>query len=368
MDLREHPFFSTVDGEQIAALEQSTHVQDFASDSVIFEEGSPSDALFLLLEGEVAFCKQVPGGQFRAISYARPGEYFGEIGLFTGQPRALRAEARGAVKLAVVPRDALLTFIKGTPGPMDHILQSIINHLHATTRHYITDMLRQEKMSVVGTMINTIIHDFKNPFCLISLAAQLISSTHQDERTQKLCRNIEDQIQRMNGMAEEINEFSRGQQRLRLSRVRLRDIAERFRELNLPFFERPNIIVRFDIPDVELDAEENKLIRVFQNLIGNAIDALGESGGQIVISAEVEDSGQLLLKVADNGSGIPEEIRANFFEPFVTFGKKKGTGLGTAIVKSIVEAHGGKITFDTGAQGTTFLIHLPLHQAVPAEA
>jgi len=363
MDLRDHPFFATVQGEQIASLEQSTGIQEFASDAIIFEEGGPSDALYLLLEGEVAFCKRLPGDQFRAISYARPGDYFGEIGLFTGQARSLRAEARGAVKLAVVPREALLEFIKHTPGPIDNILQSIINHLHATTRHYITDMLRQEKMSVVGTMINTIIHDFKNPFCLISLAAQLIRSSHQDERTQKLCQNIEDQIQRMNSMAEEINEFSRGQQRLRLSRVSLPSLAERFRELNLPFFEKPNVEIRFVLPEVMIDAEENKLIRVFQNLIGNAIDALEERGGLIVISGEMTADDAILIKVADNGGGIPEQIRANFFEPFVTFGKKKGTGLGTAIVKSIVEGHGGKISFDTGPQGTTFHIRLPLSQA-----
>lgn len=364
MELRDHPFFHAVDGEQVSALEKATTIIDYPSDAVIFEEGTPSDALFLLLEGEVAFCKRVAGDSSRAISYARPGDYFGEIGLFTGQPRSLQAESRGKVRLAVVARDALLQFITNTPGPIDHILQSIINHLHATTRHYVTDMLRQEKMSVVGTMINTIIHDFKNPFCLISLAAQLIRSTHKDERTQKLCQNIEDQIQRMNAMAEEINEFSRGQQRLRLSKVSLPHLADRFRELNLPFFEKPNINIRFQLPDVSIDAEENKLIRVFQNLIGNAIEALEEKGGLIIISGEILPDDYLLLRVADNGGGIPEQIRANFFEPFVTFGKKKGTGLGTAIVKSIVEGHGGKITFETAeGEGTTFLIRLPLNQS-----
>jgi len=66
------------------------------------------------------------------------------------------------------------------------------------------------------------------------------------------------------------------------------------------------------------------------------------------------------IKVSDNGPGIPEEIRATVFDPFVTQGKKQGTGLGMAIVRSAVEAHDGTISFETeDGRGTTFIIRLP---------
>jgi signal transduction histidine kinase len=69
------------------------------------------------------------------------------------------------------------------------------------------------------------------------------------------------------------------------------------------------------------------------------------------------------IVISDNGKGIPEQIRNTLFEPFVTFGKTRGTGLGTAIVKSIVEAHHGRIRFETVTdKGTSFFITLPKTQ------
>lgn len=361
MELIQHPFFEDIESSQTIELAETTEIREYAPNELIFEEGSPSDSLCLLLEGSVTFCKRLQGNDFRIVSHAKEGSFFGEIGLFTGEPRSLRAIAGERSKLAMIPRDRLVDFIRRTPGPIDHILQSIICHLHETTRHYVDDMLQQEKMAVVGAMVNTIIHDFKNPFCLISLGAQIISQLHQDEKTQKLCQNIEEQIERMVDMAEELNLFSRGTQQLKLERSSLPELFEDFRELNFPFFEKDNVSIELDIEDIEFTVDTNKFLRVLQNLIGNAIDAFGESEGKIVVSAKRQGKSTLLLTVSDNGAGIPAEIRGRFFEPFVTFGKSKGTGLGAAIVKSIVEAHQGAITFETETgEGTTFFINLPI--------
>ena len=361
MELIEHPFFEDIEPSQAQELAETTIIREFAPNELIFEEGSPSDSLCLLLKGSVTFCKKLHGDNFRIVSHAQSGSFFGEIGLFTGEARSLRAVAGERSRLAMIPRDRLVDFIRRTRGPIDHILQSIISHLHATTRHYVDDMLQQEKMAVVGAMVNTIIHDFKNPFCLISLGAQIIAQLHQDEKTQKLCQNIEEQIERMVDMAEELNLFSRGTQQLKLEETTLPVIFENFRQLNFPFFEKKNVTIELDIEDIELTVDSNKFLRVLQNLVGNAIDAFGENTGKIVIAAKQQGKSTLLLTVSDNGKGIPAEIRGRFFEPFVTFGKSKGTGLGAAIVKSIVEAHQGSITFETGTgEGTTFFIHLPL--------
>ena len=73
------------------------------------------------------------------------------------------------------------------------------------------------------------------------------------------------------------------------------------------------------------------------------------------------------IAVADNGPGIPESLRGTLFEPFATVGKIKGTGLGMAITRAIVEAHGGDISYESAAgRGTTFRIRLPAHQAESA--
>jgi signal transduction histidine kinase len=107
-----------------------------------------------------------------------------------------------------------------------------------------------------------------------------------------------------------------------------------------------------------LDGE--RLQRVLQNLVTNAREAMAKRGrGRITVSARTVGK-QCQILIADNGPGIPGEIRSTLFEPFVTHGKVGGTGLGLAIAKSVVEAHHGSIDFRTSRNGTTFIIQLPL--------
>lgn len=363
MKLEEHPFFAELRSKNASDLIALTEVTLFDKGDIIFDEGSSSDGLYLLLEGKVAFIKAIPGNKHRIISYAEEGGFFGEIGIFTGANRSLGATAQVPVTIARIPREALVDFIRNTPGPIEQILQNIVNHLHHTTRHYVEDMLQQEKLAVVGNMMNSIIHDFKNPFTMISIAAQLLKSMHADERSQRLCHNIETQIDRMVEMAAEIAEFSKGEQAIRISKVNLALLLERFRILNEPYFKKDNITIAIKADDVIVEAEENKLLRVFQNLITNAIEAMHDHpAGTIAIDVFAEDSAAVIT-IADNGPGIPEDIKHNLFDPFITFGKSRGTGLGTAIVKSIINNHHGTIDFESEAsKGTCFTITLPLVQ------
>ncbi len=361
MNIENHPFFQSTAAEDIRPLAERTRIDEYKTDDLIFTEGSPSDSLCLVLEGTVAFVKVIPGEEERIISYSEAGNFFGEIGIFTGAPRSLSARAKTTpVRIAKINRDSLVDFIKSTPGPIEQILGSIVNHLHATTRHYIDDMLQQEKMSLVGTMVNTIIHDFKNPFTLISLGAQMLRSRHDDPKTARICNNIEAQVQRMVEMANELGEFSKGKQNLDLTRVDLAALCDKFREMNEPFFQRDNVVIEMRSTSVTVMAEENKLLRVMQNLVGNAIEAFdADANGQVQIYIHDRDDHAEIV-ISDNGKGIPEEIRHNLFTPFVTYGKSGGTGLGTAIVKSIIDAHQGTIEFETATgAGTTFTITLP---------
>lgn len=364
MKLEEHPFFKDAKLDNIQLLMQEAEIHNVPSGKLIFEEGSPSDGLYLVLAGRVNFVKNLPGGDERLISFSEAGDFFGEIGLFTGDARSLRAQAGSDVQLAKIPRANLVSFIQNTPGPIEQILQSIINHLHHTTRHYIEDILRQEKMALVGNMVNSIIHDFKNPFTLISMGAQLIMKTHDDEQTVALCRNMEAQVRRMVDMANELSEFSKGEHKLRLEKVHTIRLLRRFKELNEPFFSHDSVVINLSADALEFEAEENKLLRVLQNLVSNAIDAFDrEVTGNVEVTIRDTGENELTITVADDGRGIPVEIRERFFEPFVTFGKSRGTGLGSAIVKSLVEAHGGSITFTTETgKGTSFTILLPKAQ------
>jgi signal transduction histidine kinase len=366
MVIEQHPFFKKVSSDQLTGLVKASEVLVYPRAAVVFEENAPSDSIYLILKGQVIFRKRLPTGHRLTVSMSEPGSYFGEIGVLTEEPRSLEAEAQEGTELVRVPKIALLRYLDEMPGPAESLLQSVIRHLHQTTRHYVEDMVHQEKMAVVGTMMNTIIHDFKNPFCLISLSAQLLRQRHADAQSFRLCRNIEEQVERMVGMAADLTEFSRGEYRLNPVPLDLHALLEEFRALNSPFFETENVTVTVNVPPVRVKGEKTKLIRVFQNLIGNAIEAIGdEATGRIdITSGKSPDRRFVVIQVRDNGPGIPLVIRDRFFEPFVTHGKSEGTGLGSAIVKSIVDAHGGSIRFDTvTGEGTIFYVSLPLAEA-----
>ena len=96
MEFEKHPFFDQVGAEDTSGLAEIANREEYPSDTIIFEEGSSSEALYLVLEGEVAFCKRAEEGKYRGCRILfSGGPFFGEIGLFTDEPRALRAESRG---------------------------------------------------------------------------------------------------------------------------------------------------------------------------------------------------------------------------------------------------------------------------------
>jgi signal transduction histidine kinase len=123
-----------------------------------------------------------------------------------------------------------------------------------------------------------------------------------------------------------------------------------------------DIIINVNVPDpLFVNGDESKLRRTLSNLVNNAVDALHDHktpNATLNISAEIQDD-YVIIRVADNGPGIPDEIMSTLFEPFVTRQKKNGTGLGLAIVKQFMTAHGGDITVKND-QGAVFSISLPL--------
>jgi signal transduction histidine kinase len=100
-------------------------------------------------------------------------------------------------------------------------------------------------------------------------------------------------------------------------------------------------------------------LRVITNLIQNAFEAIPENRKGKITLELIEENGKALLKINDNGSGIPADVVEHIFSPYFTT-KGSGTGLGLAMTKRIVEFWNGKIWFETSEEGTTFFIELPL--------
>lgn len=361
MDLETHKFMSFFAPEQAAELCKIAIIESFPAQKVIFEEGEISDFLYLVLAGQVEFRKYKGSNQYQTLTKAWANSFFGELGILDGKSRSAQAIVYEEAILAKIPGDKLLEILARTEGTVVLKLFSyMMQRLRESTDDYVRQVVHKEKMVLVGEMLNTVIHDFKGPLSGINLASGMIKEQHPDEETVEWCDLIKAQTHRMSVMTEEFLEFVRGNAILNKQQFHLGQSLKNFEKLNRVYFQEVQVELVVNAGDIVLNADENKLLRVVQNLVGNAVEAFKGRAGRVELTAWISEEG-VQIKIADNGPGIPEVIKNRLFEAFVTHGKHSGTGLGTAIAKSIIEAHGGEIFFRSRCnEGTTFYISLPL--------
>ncbi len=236
-------------------------------------------------------------------------------------------------------------------------LQDALQQLRATQKELIT----KEKLSAVGEMASMIIHDMRGPltaaYGYVSLMQDLGAT---DPDLADYADRVIKELTRMNQMAQEVLDFSRGTKKLALEIVEAKPLIEEFIERAKSELRDTRITLKADVAcTAAIRIDREKILRVLLNLARNAADAMGGQG-RITVRCR-NDAQKMHFCVSDDGPGIPEDIRENVFKPFVTSGKATGTGLGLAIVRKLVTDHGGSIWVDSEAgKGTSFLIDLPL--------
>jgi K+-sensing histidine kinase KdpD len=222
------------------------------------------------------------------------------------------------------------------------------------------EMVQGERLSAVGRMASTIIHDIKNPMGTLRMYAQVIKRKTGDAESAQLADEMIRQVDRFVNMTQEILDFSRGISDMHLEQVHLADVMMSVIGFIEKDLTKRNIDVKSELQfDGECNLDVEKMVRVFYNLAGNAADAMKDGGTLTIGSRRL--NGSVAIEFSDTGCGIPDEIRSKIFEPFFTHGKRHGTGLGLAIVKKIVDDHHGKLELETEVnKGTTIRILLPL--------
>jgi signal transduction histidine kinase len=239
-------------------------------------------------------------------------------------------------------------------GVVDREFQNLQRELRASLR-------QKSRLAEVGAATNKINHDLRNMLSTARLLSDRLARS-EDERTRALAPTILNTIDRAARLASDAIEYVRDQRTPRLAAIDLADLVD---EVGVALQEQgeesnPNI-VRGWINEVAHDqlarADRDLLYRVFVNLGRNAFEA----GATTVTVRARRDGGTLLVDVCDNGPGIAHELADDIFRPFVSGGRPGGAGLGLAIARDLVRAHGGDITVaETGQQGTTFRFTLPL--------
>jgi signal transduction histidine kinase len=361
VDVRSHRFISHFPAAQGAKLAKHVKLVRFPHQAVIFAEESESDCIYLVLTGRVALTKKSPGGSPQIIAYKGPDDYFGELGVLDGSTRSTAAIADGPVQLGRIAQKPFLALLSESSW---HTVLRLFSHvsenLRATNDRFVTEVVRKEKITLIGEMANSMVHDFRGPFSTIKLATELLAKRDRKPETQELCAMILRQVSRLGGMVEEVLDFARGETRLHLKPSRLADVLVQLQENNVVPLGRAGVKLAVKPTMLELPLDPDRLLRVLQNLVTNACEAIGKRPrGRITVSAR-RTNGHCEITVSDNGPGVPREIRSTLFEPFVSQGKVNGTGLGLAIAKAVVEAHHGAIDFTSSRNGTTFTIQLPM--------
>ncbi|MDQ6700892.1 MAG: HAMP domain-containing histidine kinase, partial [Acidobacteriota bacterium] len=238
-------------------------------------------------------------------------------------------------------------------------LASTFNTMCQSIQEARAELITRERIHTIGQLSSSIVHDLRNPLAAIYGGSELLMDAEWNpSQTKRLAANIYRSSRIMKDMLQELVDVSRGRTHP-AETCRLREVVSAAAEASSAAAQSSGVAIDLLIPEeIELPLERARMERVFLNLIGNAIEAMPR-GGMLAITAQVRESAAW-ISVDDSGPGVPLEIRDRLFQPFATTGKKNGLGLGLALSRESVQAHGGELWMDTEfLHGTRFCIRLP---------
>ncbi|MHA3770890.1 ATP-binding protein [Verrucomicrobiota bacterium sgz303538] len=361
--LQKNRLFAGVSPELISEIGADMNLVRYDRDDIIFREGDPGDCLYLVVEGSVRISKTGRGGQQETLGFIQPGNFFGEMALIDGQPRSAQATASESCTLGHVDNAAFARILEIAPRDLlMNFLRSSTERLRGINAHFISELMRNERVSVVGAMANSIIHDLNNPLFIIQNCIELIDERVPDPAVEKYVNMIRRASGNMGAMTQELLDFARGRSSIQPSRELVTAVFTELDEQISRLVPSNITLVREMESTAEIMVDVGRFARMLLNLVKNAIEAMPQ-GGMLRLKVS-EERERVIFQISDTGCGIDPELQAKIFEPFVTFGKSKGTGLGMAIVKSVVDAHGGTIRLSsTVGEGTTVEVELPVASA-----
>lgn len=225
-------------------------------------------------------------------------------------------------------------------------------------------LIRSERESAWREIAKQIAHEIKNPLTPMKLNVQYLEKAYKSNdpefsrKLSEVSNSLITQIDTLNNVAEMFSDFAKNS-------VRTNEKSDLKKIINITsklFDKNPDIhikIITDQTDDFVVYGNENDMQRVINNIVKNAIQAIGNNKGEIAISIKKQSSKAIII-IEDNGKGISDEVKQKIFQPYFTT-KSSGTGLGLAIVKNIVTESAGEITFESKeGTGTKFTISLKL--------
>ncbi|MEA3287531.1 MAG: ATP-binding protein [Candidatus Marinimicrobia bacterium] len=375
--------FAGIDGAELEKISSLMQRRLYKSGETLIREAAVASKFFVLIQGTLEVVKSIEGDEFESLNIIdRSGELFGEMALVENKPRSAGIIAREQSEVLVVQKEGFLelvnhfpqftlevaksisTYLRRTDSTLigaleekNRELENIITELHETRQALVDN----ERLSIIGRMASTILHDLKNPMTTIAGFAQLIGLKEMPyEEVVKYTQIIGKQVSQFNTLAQELLAFATGGSTLQLQTLNFPScINEALASIQFNLVQQKMRLVTDIQGQARIRIDPHRFYRVYENLANNAAEAMSE-GGTLTITSYV-DADQLVMEISDTGHGMEQEIQAKAFNAFFTYKKYKGTGLGLAIVKSIVTDHKGDISVSSKVDvGTTFTIKLPI--------
>jgi signal transduction histidine kinase len=227
--------------------------------------------------------------------------------------------------------------------------------LHTYREDLVAQQAKNERLSTFGQLVGSIGHELRNPLGVIETSLYILQGrVNGDERAEKHVGRIAEQVGIANDIITSLLDMIRDRP-LQREKLQLGKVVEAAVSA-VPHPDAVNVQVQ-GLDGVSVEGDAGQLRQVFVNLLINAVHAASPKG-DVRVRAE-SFNGKVHVAVEDSGPGVDESIRRRLFEPLVTT-KAKGIGLGLALVKRIIERHGGTIAYEPPPSGgARFVIHLP---------
>jgi len=222
------------------------------------------------------------------------------------------------------------------------------------------ELYKQERMAEIGNFSMMIAHELKNPLGIIKGSIDIIAKEGVKTKVRRtMVEYIQDEVKRLNRLVEDFLSFARPNPAHK-SLVDINQLITKMVNLTpFPEFKEKDFSLKVELSKEisEVNVDEHQIYQALLNLFNNAIQAIPK-GGEITFKTD-KSRNAILITIIDTGTGIPDEEKEKVFEPFFTK-KERGTGLGLAVVKKIIDNHQGEIKIsDREGGGTVFSLWLP---------
>jgi signal transduction histidine kinase len=385
--LRQFPIFAAFPLAQLNHLAREIEQVFFEADEIIFQAGEHTENMYLILDGRVRIHRATDDGEVIELVILETGQIFGELALFSSEPRMATATTLTPCTLLVVTRTLLLEVVRhASPETVLNLLGAMSQQIRETyernfqgilAQHTLEAQMEVERQRSLTQMVAGVAHEINTPLGVVSLGMSIIERELADipgadpkdmgrlaESIALMKRNIE----RAHKLIQDFKKVSVSQLSDAKESMNLPDVVQEIIGLAEIQLKRNGIMIHFDnqvLPSAETwIGYRGYLSQILLNLLTN-IDRYAYPdgiGGYAHITLNTPSKDLFMITVRDYGQGIPQEHLAHIFEPFFTTGRSiGGTGLGMTIVHNLVtQALHGSIHIDSEiGKGTEITLTFP---------